>query len=242
MFTKRIKTKLQFWCRVSCFPVDERVSFSIDGRSSAALEALRRNLQVDSATEVIGQALTLLSLATQTSRERGRVILRAEDGTETAVQIGLQVNEIDSPIMECARDSHSERVAALFRMVPPIRGYEGLATYISDGDTATSCLSPLRYCEMLRIDLQTLADLAHVHRDTLTEMPASKHVQKYMRQALRVLRVAFDLSGDIHKATSWYRYESLAPFDGKTAERLVSEERTDDVVSYIESLQAGSAG
>jgi hypothetical protein len=220
----------------------EKISFSMAEESSAALEVLRKNLRVDSVADVIRQALTLLSLAWKTTRDGGEVILRATDGTETAVQIGLPLSKIDTPMMEYAKGSHSERVAALLRMVPMNRGYEGLATYISDGDTATSCLSPLRYCEMLRVDLQTLSNLAHVHRDTLIEMPASKHVQRYLRQALRVLRAAFDLSGDIHKATFWYRNEPLSPFDYKTAEQLVSEDRMDDVVSYVESLQAGASG
>lgn len=223
-------------------PVCNKVSFSINQKSWAALEALRAELQVDSAVDVIRQALTLLSLAAQTSRERGQVILRAKNGTETAVQIGLPLNKINSPSMEYANGSHSQRVTALLSMVPLNRGYEALVTYISDGDTATSCLSPLRYCEMLNIDLQTLADLAHVHRDTLTATPASKNVQIYLRQTLRVLRAAFDLSGDIQKVTFWYRNDPLSPFGHKTAEQLVSEERTDDVLSYVESLQAGASG
>ena len=115
-------------------------------------------------------------------------------------------------------------------------------TYISDDDAATSTLSPLRYCGILKVSVQTFADLAHVHRDTLVEMPASKYIQRYLRQALRVLRAAFNLSGDIQKAMSWYRNEPLSPFDYKTAEQLVSEDRTDDVVSYVESLQAGASG
>jgi Arc/MetJ-type ribon-helix-helix transcriptional regulator len=222
--------------------MSEKISFSIAEESSAALEVLRKHLRVDSAADVIRQALTLLSLATKTTREHGEVLLRATDGTETAVQIGLPLNKIDLPITEYARGSHSERVVALLRMVPSNRGYEGFTTYISDGDTDTSCLSPLRYCEMLRIDLETLANLAHVHRDTLIQMPASKHAQRYMRQALQVLRAAFDLFGDIHKATFWYRNEPLSPFEYKTAEQLVSEDRTNDVVSYVESLHAGASG
>ena len=67
-------------------------------------------------------------------------------------------------------------------------------------------------------------------------------MQKFLRQALRVMRAAHDLSGDINRAIFWYRNEPLQPFGYKTAEQLVSEGRTEDVLRYVESLEAGAAG
>lgn len=46
----------------------------------------------------------------------------------------------------------------------------------------------------------------------------------------------------MHRALFWYRNEPLSVFDYKTAERLVSEGRTDDVIRYISALEAGAAG
>jgi hypothetical protein len=57
-----------------------------------------------------------------------------------------------------------------------------------------------------------------------------------------VIRAACDLSGDFGKSVFWYRNEPLPPFGYKTAEQLVSEGRTDDVLRYVESLEAGAAG
>ena len=50
------------------------------------------------------------------------------------------------------------------------------------------------------------------------------------------------LNGEVDRALFWYRNEPLQPFGYKTAERLVSEGRSDDVLRYVMSLEAGPAG
>lgn len=67
-------------------------------------------------------------------------------------------------------------------------------------------------------------------------------VQKYLREALRIIRAATDISGDVPKALYWYRNEPLPIFDYKTAEQLVSEGRADDLLRYVVALDAGVAG
>jgi len=76
----------------------------------------------------------------------------------------------------------------------------------------------------------------------LSRAPGSESVQRFMREALRVLRAADDLTGDVGRAIFWYRNEPLPPFNYKTAEQLVSEGRAEDVLRYVESLEAGAAG
>ncbi len=73
-------------------------------------------------------------------------------------------------------------------------------------------------------------------------MSGAESVQRFLREALRVIRAATDLSGDVSKALFWYRNEPLPLFDYKTAEQLVSEDRTDDVLRYMTSLEVGAAG
>lgn len=47
----------------------------------------------------------------------------------------------------------------------------------------------------------------------------------------------------VHKrCTAEARYEPLSVFGYKTAERLVSEGRTDDLLRYVASIEAGAAG
>lgn len=122
------------------------------------------------------------------------------------------------------------------------RSYEHFVESLRDSDLPPSVVSPQRFGEALNIDLQTLASHASVHRNTVARAPASRGVQDFLRESLRVIKAAADVSGDIRKALFWYRNEPLGPFGYKTPERLVSEGRADDVIRYLESVEAGAAG
>jgi hypothetical protein len=121
-------------------------------------------------------------------------------------------------------------------------GFDGFIEFLRDQALGASTLSPKRFSDVLSIDVQTLATQAHVHRNTISRAPASESVQKFLREALRVMRAAYDLSGDVSRAIFWYRNEPLPPFGYKTAEQLVIEGRTEDVLRYVGSLETGAAG
>jgi hypothetical protein len=120
--------------------------------------------------------------------------------------------------------------------------FDQFMTSLRDPDSPTPIVSARRFGEALHVDLQTLAQQAHVHRNTLSRQPGSESVQRFLREALRVIRAATDISGDVGRALFWYRNEPLPVFDYKTAEQLVSEGRTDDLLRYVSSLEAGAAG
>lgn len=122
------------------------------------------------------------------------------------------------------------------------KNFDGFMDFLRDRELGGVALSPKRFCEVFNMAPQTLASQAHVHLSTLNHAPASESVQRFLREALRVIRAATDLSGDVEKALFWYRNEPLQPFEYKTAERLVSEGRTDDLLRYIVSLETGAAG
>nr|WP_055141447.1 DUF2384 domain-containing protein [Burkholderia plantarii] len=125
---------------------------------------------------------------------------------------------------------------------PASASFDAFLSGLREPDTVAPVLSARRYVAALNIDLQTLADQAHVHRNTVARAPQSAGVQQFLREALRVIRAATDLSGDVHRALFWYRNEPLAVFDYQTAETLVSAGRADDVVRYVAALDAGAAG
>ena len=127
---------------------------------------------------------------------------------------------------------------------PPVLGgtYQHFVDLLKDPDAPAPVLSPKRFSQAMHIDLQTLAEQAHVHRNTISRAPGSRGVQDFLREALRVIKAATDLNGDLNKALFWYRNEPLSVFGYKTAERLVSEGRTDDLLPYMASLEAGAAG
>jgi hypothetical protein len=122
------------------------------------------------------------------------------------------------------------------------RDFEGFLGFLRDQEAGAPVLSPKRFSEVLSMDLQTLAAQAHVHRNTIHRAPASEGVQRFLREAMRVIRAAVDRSGNLDRALFWYRNEPLQPFGYKSAEQLVSEGRTEDLLRYIESLETGAAG
>lgn len=134
------------------------------------------------------------------------------------------------------------RVPAAPAAGPAAASFDAFLSALREPDTEAPVLSARRYVAALNIDLQTLADQAHVHRNTVTRAPQSASVQQFLREAIRVIRAATDLSGDVQRALFWYRNEPLAVFDYQTAETLVSAGRADDVVRYVASLEAGAAG
>lgn len=72
--------------------------------------------------------------------------------------------------------------------------------------------------------------------------PSTGASENVSRDAQRVIKAATDLSGQGAGASFWFRNETLPAFACKTAEQLVSEGRAEDVLRYLASLEAGTAG
>ena len=117
-----------------------------------------------------------------------------------------------------------------------------LMDFLRGETNASPILSPKRFTQALNIDVQTLATQAHVHRNTINRAPQAESVQRFLREAVRVLRAATDVNKDVATAIFWYRNEPLPAFAYKTAEQLVVDGRSEDVLRYVASLEAGAAG
>lgn len=114
--------------------------------------------------------------------------------------------------------------------------------YLHDADASPVSISPRRYSSVLRLELQDLAAQTHVHRSTISRAPDSETIQRFLREALRVLRAATDISGDVERAIFWFKNEPLREFDYKTAQTLVSEGRADAAIQYLQMAEAGFLG
>ena len=122
------------------------------------------------------------------------------------------------------------------------RNFDGFMRYLCDVATSPASISPKRFGQVLRVDMQTLATKAHVHRNTISRAPDAESVQHYLRESVRVVRAATDIAGSVEEAIYWYKNNPLPTFDYKTPQDLVSEGRTGALIQYIKSLQAGFAG
>ncbi|WP_157020013.1 hypothetical protein [Mesorhizobium xinjiangense] len=105
----------------------------------------------------------------------------------------------------------------------------------------TPYISPSRFSEVLGVKVIALAELTGVHRNTLRN-PSSERLQLKMREMIKVISAAAELTGDIQKAIYWYRNEPIADYDHRTAAELVADGHADAVLAYIRDLENGARG
>ena len=102
--------------------------------------------------------------------------------------------------------------------------------------------SPERFLKVFSMDQQTLALRAHVHRNTVRNAPESEKVQAYIRDSVKVLRAVTDMGTDMTNAIFWFKNEPLSTFNYKTAEEVVSEGKTEQLIAFLQSWEAGAQG
>ncbi|MER9863222.1 single-stranded DNA-binding protein [Mesorhizobium sp. M0185] len=71
----------------------------------------------------------------------------------------------------------------------------------------TLYISPKRLSEALGVKVANLAQLTGVHRNTLRN-PSSERLQGRMREMVKVISAATELTGDVNKAIFWYRNDA----------------------------------
>ncbi|TXG86938.1 MAG: DUF2384 domain-containing protein [Thermomicrobiales bacterium] len=120
--------------------------------------------------------------------------------------------------------------------------FDQFINYLGDPAHQGPIISPSRFCRALEFDQLMLAGLARVHRNTVGRAPESAGIQRFLRDSVRIIRAATDVSGDVGRALFWYRNEPLSAFGYQTADQLVSQGRTDDLLRYVASIEAGAAG
>ena len=63
--------------------------------------------------------------------------------------------------------------------------------------------------------------------------------QKRLREMVEILNRVEPRFGSARIAYAWFRSEPLAGFGGQTAMQLVQDGRADEVMTYIDALDAG---
>jgi hypothetical protein len=103
-------------------------------------------------------------------------------------------------------------------------------------------IQPERFADALNLRVQDLAKLAGVHRTTVTETPANARLQAFLREALRALSAAYEVTQDRDRAIFWFRNMPIPEFGHRTAETIVADGKTDAVIAYLTSIASGSSG
>jgi hypothetical protein len=112
----------------------------------------------------------------------------------------------------------------------------GLAQYADDGFFA-----PRRIAEALRTTSEEVARTAGLGRDAVqrTDRVRSDKTQRRLREMVEIINKVEPRFGSALMAYAWYRPEPLPGFSGQTAMQLVRSGRADEVLDYIDAVDAG---
>ena len=112
----------------------------------------------------------------------------------------------------------------------------GLAQYAEDG-----VFAPRRMADALRTTSEEIARTAGLGKDAVQrrDRVRSDKTQRRLREMAEVLNKVEPRFGSALMAYAWYRSEPLAGFSGQTAMQLVRAGRADEVLDYIDAVDAG---
>jgi uncharacterized protein (DUF2384 family) len=111
-----------------------------------------------------------------------------------------------------------------------------LAQYADNGFFA-----PRKIAETLRTTSEEVARTAGLGRDAVQrkERLHSDKTQRRLREMIEILNKVEPRFGSALMAYAWYRSEPLPGFSGQTAMQLVRGGRADEVLDYIDAVDAG---
>ena len=120
--------------------------------------------------------------------------------------------------------------------MPTFKNFDQFLHFLND-EACHSAISPRKYAQALGMDFQSLAAEAKLHRNTIARAPCAESVQRHLRVSLCVLRAAADATGSVEKGIYWYRNNPLPAFDYKTAQQVVADGRTAQLIRHIQTLK-----
>lgn len=112
----------------------------------------------------------------------------------------------------------------------------GLARYADDG-----IFAPRKIADILRTTSEEIARTAGLGKDAVQRASRlrSDKTQRRLREMVEVLNKVEPRFGSALLAYAWYRSEPLSGFSGHTAMQLVKSGRADEVLEYIDAVDAG---
>ena len=101
--------------------------------------------------------------------------------------------------------------------------------------------APRKIAEALRTTSEEVARTAGLGRDAVQrkDRVQSDRTQRRLREMVEVINKVEPRFGSSLMAYAWYRSEPLPGFSGQTAMQLVRNGRADDVLDYVDAVDAG---
>ncbi|TGS14219.1 DUF2384 domain-containing protein [Mesorhizobium sp. M2E.F.Ca.ET.209.01.1.1] len=112
----------------------------------------------------------------------------------------------------------------------------GLAQYADDG-----LFAPKKIADAFRTTSEEIARTAGLGKDAVQrrERVRSDKTQRRLREMVEIVNKVEPRFGSALMAYAWYRSEPLPGFSGRTAMQLVREGRADEVLEFIDAVDAG---
>ncbi|TIX42839.1 MAG: DUF2384 domain-containing protein, partial [Mesorhizobium sp.] len=126
--------------------------------------------------------------------------------------------------------------------MPPVQhAYNAMVSGFVDSlqEPRTPYISPQRLSKALGVKIANLAQLTGVHRNTLRN-PSSERLQGRMREMVKVISAATELTGEVDRAIYWYRNEPIADYGHRTAAELVANGQVEAVLAFVRDLENGA--
>lgn len=111
-----------------------------------------------------------------------------------------------------------------------------LARYADDG-----LFAPRKIADAFRTTSEEIARTAGLGKDAIQrrDRVRSDKTQRRLREMVEIVNKVEPRFGSALMAYAWYRSEPLPGFSGRTAMQLVREGRADEVLDFIDAVDAG---
>lgn len=106
-------------------------------------------------------------------------------------------------------------------------------------DAQSPFLSVSRVTALLGVTNAELAKLIGVARNTLAAKSGARKIDQALSPVVRILAMAAEMAGDESRAAIWFKHQPIPGWAGKTAYDLVSEGKSDKVLTYLEAVRSG---
>lgn len=108
-------------------------------------------------------------------------------------------------------------------------------------DAKDGLLTPRKIAQRLRTTSEDLARSAGLGRGAVQRWDriASGETQRRLRELVAVIDGVAPRLGSAMMAYAWYRSQPLPGFSGQAAMQLVRSGRADDVLDYVDAVDAG---
>jgi uncharacterized protein (DUF2384 family) len=152
---------------------------------------------------------------------------RATD-VDTAIQTARR------PALECRQNCRY--IPSIEAANSPRETKMGLVQYSDNGFFA-----PRKIADAFRTTSEEIARTAGLGKDAVQRKDRvhSDKTQRRLREMVEVINKVEQRFGSSLMAYAWYRSEPLPGFSGQTAMQLVRSGRADDVLDYIDAVDAG---